>query len=127
MSSTASMANSVFLERRSMSAPRRAEAAGAAPARRQRGDLVEGDAADRRDDQLGDALAALQHDRLAAEIAEADLELAAIVGDDRARGVEQSEPVLEAEAGARPERLLIAQGQTDGEAGRHRHALARRE
>src|SRR5260221_14327057 len=103
MSSTASMANSVFLERRSMSAPRRAEAADAAPARRVRGDLVEGDGAARRDDQLGDALAALQHDRLAAEIGEDDVDLAAIIGVDRARAVEHSESVFEGEAGARPD------------------------
>jgi len=58
----------------------RAEAAGAAPALGQRSDLVEGDAADRRDDELGDALAALEDYGLAAEIGQDDVDLAAIVG-----------------------------------------------
>src|SRR5476651_664295 len=115
MSSTASMANSIFLERRIISAPRRAEAAGAARAGGQRSDLVEGDAADRRDHQLGDALAALEHECLAAEIGEDDVNLAAIVGIDRAGAVEHGDAVLEGEARARPDLPLVTLGQGEGD------------
>src|SRR5947209_11434241 len=115
MSSTASMAKSIFLERRIISArpvssSRGAEAAGAARALGQPGDLIEGDAADRRDDELGDALAALQHDGLAAEIGEDDVDLATIIGVDRAWAVEHGDAVLEGEARARPDLTLIIFG-----------------
>src|SRR5260370_38747597 len=131
MSSTASMAKSIFLERRIISVPPssagRAEAAGAAPALGQRSNLVEDDAADRRDDELGDALAALEDYGLAAEIGQDDVDLAAIVGVDRAWAVEHSDAVLEGEARARPDLPLIALGQSERYAGRHRPALARGE
>src|SRR5215831_7051804 len=104
MSSTASMAKSIFLERRIMNAsvPRRAEAAGAAPALRQHLRLLPEDALHRRHDELGDALAPRDRDRLAAEIGEDDLDLAAVIGIDRARAVEHGEAVAERQAGARP-------------------------
>src|SRR5438270_13242559 len=121
MSSTASMANSIFLDRRIMSArpassSRRAEAAGAAPALGQHGELVEGDAADRRDDELGDALAALDDDGVAAEIGQDDVNLAAIIGVDRAGAVEHGDAVLEGEARARPDLALVPVRQGEGDA-----------
>src|SRR5207245_2549606 len=62
-----------------------AEAALAARARRERGDLAPGGAGDGRDHQLRDAVAAPDARRLAPEVDEQHLHLAAVVGVDRAR------------------------------------------
>src|ERR1700680_2001085 len=101
MSSTASMAKSSFLVRRSMigSEPPRAAAAGAARARRQGGDALESNPGHRCDHQLGDAVAAADGDGLAAKIGEDDADLAAIIRIDGAGAVENGEAVIERQAG----------------------------
>src|SRR5215469_570191 len=101
MSSTASIANSNFLVRRSIagSGAGRAEAARAAHRRRQLAHDLPFCAADRRNDELRDALAARDRHRRAAKIGEDDADLAAIIGVDRARAVEDGDAVAEREAG----------------------------
>ena len=65
-------------------------------------------------------------ERLRPVIDQKHLDLAAIVGVDRARRVEDGDAMLAGEAGARPHLALIAVRERDGDAGRDpRHGPAR--
>src|SRR6202022_2328790 len=129
MSSTASMANSIFFDSRSIapSDPGRTVATGAAAALRQTRRLLPGDARHRRDDELGDALAARDRHRGAAEIGEDDLDLAAVIGIDRAGAVEHRDAMMEGEARTRPDLRFVALRQGDGDPRWDRGPRARRQ
>src|SRR6185437_4456385 len=117
MSSTASMAKRSFLLRRSMvgSDAGGTKAGRATAALRQGCDAPPSNAADRRDHQLGDALAAGDGDAVAAEIGKDDADLAAVIRIDRARAVEHGDAGAERQARARPHLSLITlrQGERD--------------
>src|SRR5579885_1693667 len=76
-------------------------------------------------DQLRHALAAHERHRRRAEVDQDHLDLAAVVGIDRAGAVEHGEAVLQGEPRARPDLRLVALGKSQRDAGRHRRALAR--
>ena len=86
--------------------------------------LDEGDAGDGRDDELCNAHAPRDRERLAPEIDQEHLHLAAVVGVDRAGRVEHGDAVAGGEAGARPHLRLEAIRQLDDEPGRHEGAPA---
>ena len=88
------------------------------------GDLAESRLEHRRRHQLRDPLAAADLERLAAEVGEDHLHLAAIIVVDRSRRVEAGDAVLERKARARTHLDFIALGNGDREAGRDRVALA---
>ena len=73
--------------------------------------------AHRRHHHLRDAVAAADLERRVAVIDEDHLDLAAIVGIDRARRIEHRHAVLGREPRTRPDLRLVALGQRDGEAG----------
>ena len=93
---------------------------------RQAPDLAEARLEHRRRHQLRDPLAPPDLERLAAEIGEDHLHLAAIIVVDRAGRVEAGDAVLEREARARPHLHFIALGNGDRETGRDGVPLARR-
>jgi hypothetical protein len=107
---------------------RGAEAPLAALARRQFVHLDELDAGNWQDDELGDPHPRLDDERLAeVGVQQRDLQLAAVPGIDEARCVDDRDPVLGREAGARLDESGIAVGNRDREAGRDERALPRRE
>src|SRR5437773_2391732 len=65
--------------------------------------LAPGDAGDRADHQLRDAVAAADRDRLASEVDEQHPDLAAVVGVDRAGRVQHREAVARGEAATCPD------------------------
>src|SRR5680860_764603 len=82
------------------------------------------DTGHRRDDGLGDAVAAPDREALIAEIDQEHFHLAAIVGIDGAGAVQHGDAMLEREARARAHLRLVAVRQFEDEAGRHQHAVA---
>jgi hypothetical protein len=106
------------------SAVRVPEAASAPARRRELDDLEPAGAGDRRDDQLRDAVAPPDVEVLAAEIDHQHLDLAAVVGVDRARAVRQRHAVAQGEAAARADLAFEAGRDLDGQAGRDQGAGA---
>ena len=93
----------------------------------QRVHLVEDGVLDPLDDELGDPVAAVEHDRLPrVEVDERHLDLAAVAGVDRAGRVDQRHAVLHREPGPRVHEGGVPLGQRDRDAGREQHALPRR-
>ena len=70
--------------------------------------LGPGDAGDRREDHLGDAVAVGDGDGLGPEVDEDDADLAAVVAVDGAGGVEQRQALAQGEARARADLHLVA-------------------
>ena len=86
--------------------------------------LLPDHAGDGRDDELRDAVAAADADRLAAEVHEQHLHLAAIVGVDRPGGVEERQPLAHGEAAPRPHLPLEPGRDRERDARRHEAAVA---
>ena len=106
---------------------RRAEAAHAPLAVRQLVDLDELDLGHRQHDELRDAHARLDDERLArVGVQQRDLQLAAVAGVDEAGRVDDRDAVLRREARARLHEARVPVGDRDGEPGRDERALARR-
>src|SRR3569623_2910452 len=82
---------------------------------------------DPRNHHLRNAHAPLDRHRRLAEIDQQNLDLAAIIGVDRAGRVEHGETVLDRQARARAHLSLAIRRQRDGDAGRHQRPRARRE
>ena len=80
-------------------------------------DALEADGRDGGDDELRDAVAARDAERLAAVIDQDDFDLAAIVGVDRARRVQDGDAVLQREAGARAHLAFEASRDRERDAG----------
>src|SRR3546814_13556651 len=76
-----------------------------------------------RRDELRDPLTAPHFERLATQIGQDHLHLAAIIGVDRARRVEASDAMLQRKAGARPDLHLKAN--RNGNRETRRHGMAR--
>ena len=76
------------------------------------------------DHHLGDLVAARDHKHLVAVIDQDGLDLAAIVAVDGAGRIQAGDAVVERQARAWPHLRFHTQGQLDGDAGGHRHALA---
>src|SRR6185437_4951853 len=74
--------------------------------------------------QLRDALSPTHLERLAAEVGQDHLHLAAIIVVDGTRRVEAGDAMLEREAGARADLDFVALGNRDRKSGRNRMALA---
>src|SRR5262245_51722226 len=114
MSTTASSARIAFLDRRSMASDPlhacRTKAAASARRVRQRIDLLEMNGRDAGHDQLRDAIAARDAERLGTVIDQDHLHLAAIVGVDCAGRVQYGDTVLEREARARADLAFVALG-----------------
>src|SRR5262245_54508551 len=106
---------------------RGAETAGPARAFGELRRFQPGDSRYRGHDQLRDALAAADDERLAAEIDQDDADLAAVVGIDGARRVEHGDARLQREAGAWPHLRFESAGQRYGDSRRYQLALARRQ
>jgi hypothetical protein len=81
----------------------------------------------RQDDQLGDALAALDADGLGTVVDEQHLELAAVARVDETRCVEHGYALLHRQARARQHEPRVALGDGDGEPGGDEPPLARLE
>ena len=76
---------------------------------------------------MGNAIAALERKGSFAVIDQDDADLAPVVGVDGARAVEQSDPMLQGQAGTRADLRLIARRQGDGEARRNEAPRTRRQ
>src|SRR5262245_43726880 len=77
--------------------------------------------------QLCNARAALDRERVVAEIRKDYLNFAAVIGIERARRIEHRDAVVQREPRARPDLALNPCGQRDREAGRDRGASTRRD
>src|SRR6185369_16308068 len=116
---------------RSSSSSERAMATGRAePARAALGlaqllDLIEFGLGHGRRDELGDALAAPDRERLVAMVDDDDLQFAAIIAVDGPGRVGDRDPVLQREPRSRPDLDLVALGNCDFEAGGDRVPLPR--
>src|SRR5680860_463158 len=101
-----------------------AETAAAALGITQRFRRYDLDTGHRRDDDLGDAIAALNKECLIAEIDQKHFHLATIVGIDGAGTIQYGNAVFEREPRTGPQLRLVAVRQFEDEARRHQHAVA---
>jgi len=83
---------------------------------------VDVDLHDRRENQLSDARPALHDEWRAAKIDENDVHLAAIIGVDRAWGIEHRDAEVQRQPGARPDLTLDPSGERKCKAGWNRRA-----
>ncbi len=103
-----------------MSPASMSESAAAAFAVRQQLDDMQAGAADRGENELGDAVAPADGERLAAKIDQGDFDFAPIIGINRARRIDHSNAVFDRQAGAWPDLQLKALWQGGGKTGRNK-------